>query len=73
MIDYPKNLRKTAIIKRIIISCCIVAIISFTIGGMFGYVFKGCIDEKELLNEEIQTIETELKKGVYVNGKQQKM
>ncbi len=70
MIDYPKNLRKTAIVKRIFISWCIVAIISFTLGGVLGYIFKVCIDEKELPNEEIQTIETELKKGVHVNGKQ---
>ncbi len=50
MMNYSKNLKKTAIMKRVIIMCGIAAIVFFIIGSVVGYVLKTHITAKSEQN-----------------------
>lgn len=67
--NYSKNLRKSALGKRIITSWVIVAVVFFFVGGMSGYVMKTHITDRVKEKEKIHTSEQEntrtLVYGVY--------
>lgn len=55
--NYSKNLRKVSIVKRVIASWVIVAVISCSVGGVSGYALRTHIIAKDKQKEDTQTSE----------------
>ena len=53
--NYSKNIKRSDIGKRVIISCCAVAVVFFLIGGVSGYALKTHITAKQSSQDEKQT------------------
>lgn len=55
--NYSKNLNKTAVAKRVIVSWVIVAVVGLSVGGVSGYTLQTHISTKDEPDEETQAIE----------------
>lgn len=64
--NYSKNIKRSDIAKRVILSWCIVAVVFLLIGGVSGYALKTHITAKQGSQDEMQTnIQEEVKTLVY--------
>lgn len=54
--NYSKNIRRSSIAKRVMVSWLVVAIVSALVGGVSGYALKTHIVAKQTVTEENQTI-----------------
>ena len=66
--QYIRNIRRTAIAKRVIVSWVLIALVFFLIGGACGYALKTYITVRYEQKESILTTEPLDNQNGYIKG-----